>query len=95
MTKMHVHVRIISRANVQSFIMDFFARKAREDLSPLLEEGERIMLVSRQSLMNDIAPAFIIATDCRILIINGSFWASTLAQTYSRIRITIPYLTIG
>lgn len=54
--------------------MEFFARKAREEVSQLLEEGEQIMLVSRQSLMNDIAPAFIIATDHRILIINNSFW---------------------
>ncbi len=54
--------------------MGFFIDKIREKVKPVLNDGEEIILMFKQSLLNDIAPTFIIATNHRLIIINNSFW---------------------
>ena len=54
--------------------MGFYIKKAREKIKPVLNEKEEIMLIFKQSLLSDIAPAFIVATNQRLVIINNSFW---------------------
>lgn len=54
--------------------MAFFQTKMEKRSGPLLEKGEQILLMIRQSLISDIAPAFIVGTNKRIIIINNSFW---------------------
>ncbi len=54
--------------------MGFYINKAQEKVAPVLNDGEKIVLIFRQSLISDIAPTFIVATDQRLIIINNSFW---------------------
>lgn len=54
--------------------MGFYIKKAKEKVKPVLHEKEKIILIFKQSLLSDIAPTFIIATDQRLIIINNSFW---------------------
>lgn len=54
--------------------MGFFVNKMSEKVRPILHDGEKVVYMFKQSLLNDIAPTFIIATDQRLIIINNSFW---------------------
>ncbi len=54
--------------------MAYYLRKMQEKVRPVLYDGEKVMLMFRQSLLNNISPTFIIATSQRLIIINNSFW---------------------
>lgn len=54
--------------------MGFYINKIEEKVKPVLSEREKIILMFKQSLINDIAPTFIVATNQRLIIINNSFW---------------------
>ena len=65
--------------------MGFYIKKAAEKVNPILNDREKIMLMCKQSLLSDIAPTFIIATNQRLIIINNSFWG-----LYSGINLVAP-----
>ncbi len=54
--------------------MGFFVNKMFEKVKPILHDGEKVVYIFKQSLLSDIAPTFIVATDQRLIIINNSFW---------------------
>ncbi|MEM3838960.1 MAG: PH domain-containing protein [Candidatus Micrarchaeaceae archaeon] len=52
----------------------FYLKKMHERVKPVLKGDEKIVLMFRQSLISNIAPTFIVATDQRLIVINNSFW---------------------
>ena len=55
-------------------VMGFFVDKMREKAKLMLHDNEQILFMFRQSLLNKLAPTFIVATDERLIIIDNSFW---------------------
>lgn len=54
--------------------MGFFIKKIEEKVKPVLGDKEKIILMFKQSLLNNISPTFIVVTDQRLITINNSFW---------------------
>ncbi len=60
--------------------MDYFARRAFRETESMLDYGEEIIMSIKQSLITDLAPSFVIATNKRIIIINNSFFGLYLSH---------------
>jgi hypothetical protein len=54
--------------------MGFYIKKIEKKVKPVLNDGEKITLMFKQSLLSAISPTFVVATDQRLIIINNSFW---------------------
>jgi len=65
--------------------MGFYIKKAEEKVKSVLDDREKIVLIFKQSLLSDIAPTFIVATDRRLIIINNSFWG-----LYTNVNVVAP-----